>query len=177
MAVGAVGIPRAAELTPANTAEKVLAPRLVAPLPAEVRDVLSDTASNDPAVHRLCEQSNRWLVGTRRGACPHHDDGVEVWRLFHQLRSQAIDPFNGVSKNILEWRTQMPVKGLRRSQLLALGASVKYQRVLLHQHDHHLPLRKGIKPLWKEGSGTWEALQAPAANGRHEGSHRKAYGY
>jgi hypothetical protein len=32
-------------------------------------------------------------------------------------------------KNVFEWRTQMPVKGLRRSQLLALGAMVVYPYV------------------------------------------------
>jgi hypothetical protein len=41
----------------------------------------------------------------------------------------------------------MPVKGLRRSQLLALGAIVVYQLVLLYQHEHHLSLGKGIKSL------------------------------
>jgi K+-sensing histidine kinase KdpD len=55
--------------------------------------------------------------------------------------------FNGLFKNVLEWRTQMPVQGLRRSPLLALGAMVLEQLVLLYQHEHHLPLGKGIKPL------------------------------
>ena len=41
----------------------------------------------------------------------------------------------------------MPVKGLQRSQLLALGAVVLYQLVLLYQHEHNRPLGKGIKPL------------------------------
>ena len=86
-------------------------------------------------------------MATRRGAYPHHDAGVEVRRIFHKLRSQAIEPFNGLFKNVFAWRTQMPVKGLRRSQLLALGAMVIYQLVLLYQHEHHLPLGKGIKPL------------------------------
>jgi hypothetical protein len=45
------------------------------------------------------------------------------------------------------WRVKMPVKGLPRSQLLALGAVVVYQLVLLYQHERHLPLGKGIKPL------------------------------
>jgi hypothetical protein len=72
---------------------------------------------------------------------------VEVRRIFHKLRSQAIAPFNGLFKNVCEWRTQMPVQGLRRSQVLALGAIVIYQLVLLYQHEHHLPLGKGIKPL------------------------------
>jgi DDE family transposase len=147
VAVGSVWIPLAAELTPANTADNTIAPQLLAPLPAEVRYILGDTHYNDPEVRTLCEQTNRALVATQRGAYPHHDDGVEVRRIFHQLRSQAIEPFNGLFKNVFEWRTQMPVKGLRRSQLLALGAIVVYQLVLLYQHEHHLPLGKGIKPL------------------------------
>ena len=145
--VGAVWSPLAAELTPANTADNEVAPQLSAPLPAEVRSVLGDTAYNTPEVRQRCEQSNRALVATRRGASPHRDDGVEVRRIFHQLRSQAIEPFNGLFKNVFEWRTQMPVRGLRRSQLLALGASIVYQLVVLYQHEHHLPLGTGIKPL------------------------------
>jgi Transposase DDE domain len=144
---GAVWIPLAAALTAANTAANTIAPQLLAPLPAEVRDVLGDTHSNDPEVRRLCEQANRALVATRRGAYPHHDDGVEVRRMFHTLRSLAIEPFHGLCKNVFEWRTQMPVQGLRRSQLLGLGAIGIYQLVLLYQHEHNLPLGKGIKPL------------------------------
>jgi hypothetical protein len=147
VSVGAVWSPLAAELTPANTADNAVAPRLLTPLPAEGRYVLGDTHYNDPEVRTLCEQSNRALVAPRRGAYPHPDDGVEVRRIFHKLRSQAIEPFNGVFKNVFEWRTQMPVKGLRRSQLLALGAIVIYQLVLLHQYEHNFPLGKGIKPL------------------------------
>ena len=41
----------------------------------------------------------------------------------------------------------MPVKGLQRLQLLALGAVVVYQLALLYQHQQDLPLGKGIKPL------------------------------
>jgi hypothetical protein len=147
VSVGAVWLPRAAELTPANTADHDVAAQLVAPLPAEVRSILGETADNAPAVHNRYEQANRGLVATRRGASPHHDDGVEGQRLFHQLRSQAIAPFHGLCKNVFEWRTQLPVQGLRRSQLLALGAIVMYQVVLLYHHEHHLPLGKGMKPL------------------------------
>jgi hypothetical protein len=147
VSVGAVWSPLAAELTPANTADNEVAPRVVAPLPAEVRDVLGDTAYNAPEVRQLCEQADRAGVATRRGTYPHHDDGVEVRRLFHPLRSQAIEPCNGLFKHVFEWRTQMPVQGLRRSQLLALGAIVIDQLALLSQHEHHLPLGKGIKPL------------------------------
>jgi hypothetical protein len=68
-------------------------------------------------------------------------------KIFHKLRSQAIEPFNGLFKNVFEWRLKMPVKGLQRSQLLALGAVVVYQLVLRYQHEHDLPLGQGIKPL------------------------------
>jgi hypothetical protein len=50
-------------------------------------------------------------------------------------------------KTVFEWRTQMPVQGLQRSQLLALGAIVIDQLVLLYQHEPNLPLGKDIKPL------------------------------
>jgi hypothetical protein len=65
--------------------------------------------------------------------------------VFHKLRSQAIEPFNGLYKSVFEWRVKMPVKGLQRSQLLALGAVIVYQLVLFYQHEQNLPLGKGIK--------------------------------
>lgn len=145
--VGAVWIPLAAELTVANRGDNKVAPLLLAQLPWEARYVLGDTHYNDPALRHCCQVQGRELVATRRGAYPHRDGGVEVRRIFHKLRSQAIEPFNGLFKNVFEWRTQMPVKGIRRSQLLALGAIVLYQLVLLYQHEQHLPVGKGIKPL------------------------------
>lgn len=68
-------------------------------------------------------------------------------RICHHLRSQAIEPFNGLFTNVFAWRTQMPVQGLQRSQLVALGAIVVYQLVWLDQHEHTRPLGKGMKPL------------------------------
>jgi hypothetical protein len=41
----------------------------------------------------------------------------------------------------------MPVKGLRRCQLLALGAVVLYQLVWLYQHHRHQLVGVGIKAL------------------------------
>jgi Transposase DDE domain len=145
--VGAVWIPLAAELTVANHGDNEVAPRLLEQLPGEVRYVLGDTHYNDPELRRQCHRRGCELVATRRGAYPHRDGGVEVRKVFHKLRSQAIEPFNGLFKNVFEWRVKMPVKGLQRSQLLALGAVVLYQLVLLYQHERHLPLGKGIKPL------------------------------
>jgi Transposase DDE domain len=145
--VGSVWIPLAAEVTVANHGDNEVAPRLLDQLPAEVRYVLGDTHYNDPELRRHCHRRNCELVATRRGPYPHTDGGVEVRKIFHKLRSQAIEPFNGLFKNVFEWRVKMPVKGLQRSQLLALGAVVLYQLVLLYQHERNLPLGKGIKPL------------------------------
>jgi Transposase DDE domain len=145
--VGAVWIPLAAELTVANHADNEVAPRLLEQLPPEVRYVLGDTHYNDPELRRQCHRRGCELVATRRGPHPHDDGGVAVRKVFHQLRSKAIEPFNGLFKNVFEWRVKMPVKGVQRSQLLALGAVVIYQLVLLYQHECNLPLGKGIKPL------------------------------
>jgi hypothetical protein len=145
--VGSVWIPLAAELTVANRGDNEVAPLLLAPLPVEVRYVLGDTHYNDPKLRQRCHQRGCELVATRRGPYPHRDGGVEVRKVFHQLRSQAIEPFNGLFKNVFEWRVKMPVKGLLRSQRLALGAVVVYQLALWYQHQHGLPLGQGIKPL------------------------------
>jgi Transposase DDE domain len=145
--VGSVWIPLAAELTVANRADQEVAPHLLEQVPLETRDVLGDTHYNDPELRTQCQRRGAELVATRRGAYPHLDGGVAVRKVFHQLRSKSIEPFNGLFKSVFEWRVKMPVKGLERSKLLALGAIVIYQLVLLYQHERELPLGKGIKPL------------------------------
>jgi hypothetical protein len=67
--------------------------------------------------------------------------------IFHKLRSLAIEPFNGLFKNVCEWRGQLPVKGLKRCQLFALGASLLYQIALLYQHQRQQPVGVGVKAL------------------------------
>jgi hypothetical protein len=145
--VGAIWIPLAAELTVANRGDNEVAPLLLKQLPGDVRYVLGDTHYNDPELRQQCHRRGCELIATRRGPYPLGNGGVEVRKIFHKLRSQAIEPFNGLFKNVFEWRVKMPVKGLQRSQLLALGAVVVYQLVLLYQHEQNLPLGKGIKPL------------------------------
>jgi hypothetical protein len=145
--VGSVWIPLAAGLTVANRADNEVAPLLLAQLPGEVRSVLGDTHYNDPDLRQRCHRRGCELVAMRRGPYPHRDGGMDVRKVFHKLRSQAIEPFNGLYKNVFEWRVKMPVKGLQRSQLPALGAVVVYQLALLYQHQQDLPLGKGIKPL------------------------------
>ena len=147
VSIGSLWIPLAAEFTMANVADSEIAPLLFTQLPAEVRSVLGDQHYNTPELRAECSRHNRELVATRRGAYPHSDGGVEVRRIFHRLRSQAIEPFNGLFKNLFEWGGQMPVKGLRRCQLLALGAVLLYQLVLLYQHHRHQLVGVGIKAL------------------------------
>jgi hypothetical protein len=146
-AAASVWIPLAAELTPANTADNEIAPLLIRQLPFAVRYVLGDTHYNTPDLRTVCELSDRLLVATRRGKYPHQGAGVEVRRIFHKLRSLAIEPFNGLFKNVFEWGGQVPVKGLKRTQLVVLGAVIVYQLVLLYQFECQLPLGRGIKPL------------------------------
>jgi len=145
--VGAVWIPLAAELTTANTADIEMADNLLVHLPSQASYVLGDTHYNDPEFRSSCNERGVELVATRRGPHPHRDGGVEVRRIFHKLRSQAIEPFNGLFKDVFDWSSRMPVKGLRRIQLLALGAIFVYQIAMLYQHQQNKPVGKGIKSL------------------------------
>jgi hypothetical protein len=148
-AVTSFWLPLAAELTVANTYDAKVAPALIRELPAQVRYVLGDRHYNDEEgeVHTACRLSNRFLVTTKPGPYPHTDAGSPVRRVFHKLRSAAIEPFNGLFKNVFEWNGQVPVKGVQRVRLIVLGAVLVYQLVLLYQFQAGLPLGKGIKPL------------------------------
>ena len=48
---------------------------------------------------------------SKRGSYPHTDTGVEVRRIFHELRSRAIENFNGQFKSIFDVHAQVPTKG------------------------------------------------------------------
>ncbi len=126
-----------------------MAPALIRQLPGEVRYVLGDHHYNDDEgiVLACCRLSDRFLITSQAGPYPHQGDGVPVRQIFHKLRSKAIEPFNGLFKNVFEWQGQVPVKGLQRVQLIVLGAMFVYQLVLLYQFQRGLPLGKGIKPL------------------------------
>jgi hypothetical protein len=67
--------------------------------------------------------------------------------MFHTWRARASEPCNGVVKNMFAWRGQMPVKGLKRCQLLARGALLLYQIVLLYHHQRQQPVGGGVKAL------------------------------
>ncbi len=147
--VAAVWLPLAAELTPANTADSEAAPRLLEDLPAEVRFVLGDRHYNAPEVRVVCDRTDRVLVTAQYGRYPHTDDGVEVRRVFHKLRSLAIENFNGQFKGIFDVQGAVPTKGLTNTRRFALGAVLVYQLTLWHRHEHALDLRVGLDPFLK----------------------------
>jgi hypothetical protein len=147
--VAAVWIPLAAELTPANQADNEVAPALLRELPAEARFVLGDLHYNAPNVQEICDQTGRILVTSQYGRYPHTGDGVAVRRVFHKLRSTAIENFNEQFKGIFDGHGQVPTKGLRNTQCFALGAILLYQLALLYRFQHSLPLRVGLKAFLK----------------------------
>ena len=109
-------------LTPANVADSDPAPELLREVPAEVRFILGDRHYNTPELHEICARDDRLLVTTHYGRYPHTDDGVEVRRIFHKLRSIAMENFNEHFKGIFDGHGQVPTKGLIATQRFALGA-------------------------------------------------------
>jgi len=145
--VAAVWIPLRAWLTPANVADNEQAQRLLRDLPAAVRFVLGDTHYQDPDLHTRAAAEDCLLVATKRGAYPHQDDGVDVRRMFHQLRTHAIENFNGQFKAIFDVTTAVPTRGQLRTARWILGGILVYQLTLLHRHHCGLDLRAGLKPF------------------------------
>ena len=147
--VAGVWLPLAAKLTPANTADNEVADELVAELPPEARFVLGDTSYRAPNVQEACDRTERILVTPRRGRYAHGDVGVEVRRIFHQLRSHAIENFNEQYKAIFELHGPVPTKGEIATQQFALGAVLLYQLTLWYRFEHGLDLRVGLKHFLK----------------------------
>jgi hypothetical protein len=144
--VAAVWIPLAAELTPANVADNVLAPALLPELPPDLRFLLADVAYDDPALRAVGAQTGLTLVTPRRGPYPHTDGGVEVRRVFHRLRTHAIETWNGQFKAIFDCTDRVPTRGLVATRRFMLGAVLVYQLTLLHRHALGADLRAGLKP-------------------------------
>jgi Transposase DDE domain len=145
--IARVWIPLAATLTPANVADNVEAPRLLDVLAEILRFLLGDVAYNTEDLHKTCAAKQQVLVTTKRGKYPHTDEGVEVRRVFHQLRSQAIENFNGQFKAIFDCRRPVPTRGFLATSRFVLGAVLVYQLTLLHRFENHQDLRVGLKPL------------------------------
>jgi len=147
--VASVWIPLSAQLTPANEADNEIAPALIYELPPQARFILGDLHYNAPNVREVCEQTGRFLVTTKYGPYPHTDAGVEIRRIFHKLRSLAIESFNEHFKGIFDAHGQVPTKGLVNTQRFALGAVFVYQLALLYRFQHGLDLNIGLKAFIK----------------------------
>ena len=143
--VAAVWRPLAAELTAANVADNEVAFELLEQLPAAVRYLLGDTSYNDPELQEECATCGLSLVTTKRGAYPHDDAGVDARRVFHQLRSHAIENFNGQFKSIFDARQPVPTRGLLATRRVALGAVLVYQLTVWHRFEAGADLRVGLK--------------------------------
>jgi len=74
---------------------------------------------------------------------------VDVHRIFHALRSRAIENFNGQFKGIFDVTDAVPTRGMRNTRRFVLGALLVYQLALLHCHHIKRDLRVGLKPLLK----------------------------
>jgi hypothetical protein len=147
--VAAVWIPLAAQLTAANVADNEPAPGLLRERPADARFVLGDRHYNRANVRQACQEADLILVASHYGRYPHTDEGVEVRRIFHRLRTSAIENFNEQFKGIFDSHSQVPTKGLANTQRFALAAVFVYQLALLYRFENGLDLRVGLKPFLK----------------------------
>lgn len=145
--VASVWIPLAAELTRANTAYNERAQALIRQFPTEARYVLGDVYYNDPELRQLCWERHQELVTTLRRCLSPYRRRVEVRRVFHKLRSLAMENFHEHLRRIFALHGSVPTKGLRNTRRFALGAIFVYQLALLYRFEHGLDLNAGLKPF------------------------------
>jgi hypothetical protein len=143
----AVWLPLAATLTPANRADNEEAPALLAALPAIAGFVLGDGTYEDGELRAQVAATGRTLVTPRSGPYPHTDAGAGVRRVFHELRSRAIENFNGQFKAIFDVTGPVPTRGRWATARFVLGAVLVYQLTLLHRSEIGADLRVGLKPF------------------------------
>ena len=113
--------------------------------------MLGDTLYNAENVRQAFEDETHFLVASKRGPYPHNDEGKEVRRIFHLLRSRSIENFNEQFKGLFDVHTQVPTKGMINTARFALGAVFVYQLILLFRFQEGLDLRLGLKPCLKAG--------------------------
>lgn len=118
---------------------------MVAELPSDVRFILGDQHYRTVGMEVSCHLRGIELVATRSGNYPHRDIGVEVRRVFHQLRSKAIENFNEHFKAIFDSHGDVPTKGKAATTRFALSAILVYQLGLWARHELGLPPCQGLK--------------------------------
>jgi len=145
--VAGVWLPLAAQLTVANTDDGEVARQLLVEVPYEVRFILGDQHYNRDELRADCHLRDCSLVTSQPGKYPHTDEGVEVRRIFHKLRSVAMENFNEHFKGIFAAHGPVPTKGKVATSRFALGAIFVYQLALLYRYEHGLELNVGLKPF------------------------------
>lgn len=145
--VAGVWIPLAARLTVANTDDGEIARQLLVEVPYEVRFILGDQHYNREELRSDCHLRGCELVTSQPGKYPHTDGGVEVRRIFHKLRSLAMENLNEHFKGIFAAHGPVPIKGKVATARFALGAIFVYQLALLYRFEHGLELNVGLKPF------------------------------
>ena len=70
-------------------------------------------------------------------------------RLFHHLRSHAIENFNEQYKALFDGHGAVPTRGLLATRRYLLGAVLVYQLLLLYRFTTGGELRVGLKALLK----------------------------
>jgi len=145
--VGEIWLPLAARLTVANVHDGTVGQEMVSDLPSEVRFILGDQHYRTEEMEFACHLRGIELVATRGGKYPHTDCGVEVRRVFHQLRSKSIENFNEHFKGIFDSHADVPTKGKAATARFALSAILVYQLGLWIRHELGLPPCQGLKPF------------------------------
>jgi hypothetical protein len=150
--VADVRIPLAAELTPANTDDGEIALELLPEAPLETRYVLGDQQYYRDELREACHLHGIELITSQPGKYPHSDPGVEVRRVFHKLRSLAMENLNEHFKAIFDVHGPVPTKGKVATARFALGAVLVYQLAILYHVERGVQkdqLNVGLKYLLK----------------------------
>lgn len=144
-AVADAWIPLAAKLTVANTDDGEVAGELLPEVAGEVRYVLGDQHYNRDPLRKACHQRGIELVTSQPGKYPHTDAGVDVRRVFHKLRSLAIENLNEHLKAIFDVHGAVPTKGEIATARFALGAVFVYQLAIWYRFEQGFELNVGLK--------------------------------
>jgi hypothetical protein len=120
---------------------------LLAQLPLHPLFVHGDVHYHTSELSQHCQQRGRTLVTTQYGPYPHTGPDVEVRRLFHKLRSTALENFNEQFKGIFCAYEQVPTNGEVVIRSFDLGAVLLYQMTLWYRHEQNMHLRVGLKPF------------------------------
>jgi hypothetical protein len=119
------------KLTSANVSDRIPAPGLICEMSLETRYVPGDNHYKTSDVRDSCENCERLPIASGRGPYAHTDSSVDMRRILHLSRHQAIEPVNGLFKNVFEWDGQVPVKGSKRTPLIVLGPVLVHPLALI----------------------------------------------